>query len=273
MASKSPFPLSLSKGVISKAIRASTSSARTVQIFLFVSIIFFGSSTYAAELKGQVLLDGPPPAAEKVAIEPKKGGNHSTEGCGSLLKDSQKLRVDASGGVRDAVVWVELQGSGGQAEGPVLIDQNQCIFEPHVAAIPAGGQIAVRNSDSVIHNIRIFEEGKPSMLMHLWQKADAADIPWRFEKPGRYVVRCGVHHWMYAWVLVVPPGARAGVTDASGRFTLADLPPGRHTLRVWHETLGTKEIPVKVPADGLDLDPILLTLTGSGTAVPDPNRS
>ncbi len=204
----------------------------------------------AAEIKGLVRLDGPVPVQEKLTIEEKKGGNHSTEGCGSLVKDSQRLQVDGAGGIKDVVVWVEAPAAEpAPAAAPVLIDQNQCVFEPHVVGILAGGEIAVRNSDSVIHNIRIFREGNPDMLMHQWQKADAADIPWRFKEPGRYVVRCGVHHWMYAWVFVAPGGFVA-VTDEKGNFSLAGVPAGKHTLHVWHETLGTKEIPVEVGPQG-----------------------
>ena len=234
----------------------------TNKVWLII-LLLLASPAEAVELKGQVRLDGPPPAAEKLAIEAKKGGNHSTEGCGSLLKDSQKLRVDASGGIRDAVVWLDLPDSDpSPVRAPVLIDQNQCVFEPHVVALPVGGEIAVRNSDSVIHNIRIFREGEPDMLMHQWQKADAADIPWSFKEPGRYVVRCGVHHWMYAWVFVAP-GSQTAVTDEAGRFTLAGVPEGRTTLHVWHETLGEKEIPVEVKREGADLGPLLLALPKS----------
>ena len=225
-----------------------------------VVLLLLAHSVEAADLSGRVRLDGPLPAVEKVAIQPKKGGNHSTEGCGSLEKDSQKLRVDASGGVRDAVVWMDLPVvDPAPAAVPVLIDQNQCVFEPHVVALPAGGEIAVRNSDSVIHNIRIFREGKPDMLMHQWQKADAADIPWRFKEPGRYMVRCGVHYWMYAWVFVAP-GSRVVVTDEKGRFTLAGVPEGPHTLHVWHETLGSREVPVEVGPEESALQDIQFTL-------------
>ena len=210
----------------------------------------------AADLRGQVKLDGPAPSAEKVVIEPKKG-IHSTEGCGSLSKVSQKLLVDPAGGVKNAVVWLSAPGAETEEadKSPVRVDQRQCVFEPHVVGVPAGKEIAIRNSDSVIHNIRIFEEGKPSMLMRQWQKADGADIRWRFPGPGRYVIRCGVHPWMYAWVFVAP-GNRVAVTGEAGRFTLAGVPEGRHTLHVWHETLGAKEVPVEVKREGTDLDPV-----------------
>lgn len=228
----------------------------TLRTFLCLSILVFlghSFSAEAADLRGQVKLDGPVPEQERMTIEPKKG-IHSTEGCGSLVKVSQRLLVDPSGGIKNAVVWLDL--SGPEGKGPsVLVDQRQCVFEPHVIAVPAGQEIAIRNSDSAIHNVRIFKEGKPSMLMHQWQKADGADIRWRFPEAGRYVLRCGVHPWMYAWVFVAP-SSRVAVTDETGRFMLAGVPEGRHTLHVWHETLGTRQVELEVGLEGSDLKPI-----------------
>jgi hypothetical protein len=40
------------------------------------------------------------------------------------------------------------------------------------------------------------------------------------------------------------------VTDASGRFTLPDLPPGTYTLEVWHERLGTRSQTITVAPNG-----------------------
>lgn len=214
----------------------------------------------AGEVRGVVRMEGSPPAPEVVTIEPKTGV-HSTEGCGNLAKASPRLRVDPSGGVQDAVVWLagslEMAGeAAGEAAGEVVVlDQRTCVFEPHVVVLRPGQPLAIRNSDSVLHNIRIFRG--VAMLMHQWQKADAADIAWRFEQPGRYLVRCGVHPWMYAWVVVVP--ARAGaVTDAAGQFLLPEMPPGRWTLHVWHETLGDRAVPVQVGAADTILDPVVL---------------
>lgn len=214
---------------------------------------------WAGQVEGSVVLEGPPPAPETLTIK-AKSKQHSIEGCGAVEKLSPKLQVAADGGIKNAVVWLEgPPDPAGEIPAPLLMDQNQCVFEPHVIAIQAGREVAIRNSDTVIHNVRIFPEGIPSMLMHRWQKADAADILWKFEEPGRYVVRCGVHPWMYGWVIVVPPGGAAAVTDASGGFTLAGVPAGRHTLRVWHETLGTLELPVEVGPDGKQLEPIRIT--------------
>lgn len=227
-------------------------------------LLLLAGAVEAAEVNGTIRLKGPVPAQEQVKIEPKTGV-HSTEGCGSLEKASQRLVVDPGGGIQNAVVWLDLPAAGRRpaaadlAAGPdsILLDQRECLFSPHVVSLEPGGEVVIRNSDTVLHNIGIFREGNPDMLMHRWQKADAADVRWPFSEPGRYVVRCGVHPWMYAWVVVLPPG-RSAVTGPDGRFSLAQVPPGRHELRVWHETLGERRVTVEV-RDGMQpLDEILL---------------
>ena len=39
--------------------------------------------------------------------------------------------------------------------------------------------------------------------------------------------------------MVVAPHPFYAVTGDQGEFTLPDVPPGRYTLEVWQETLGT----------------------------------
>lgn len=230
-----------------------------------VILMALGSpAVLAAEIEGRVLFDGPPPAPEKMTIK-SKSKQYPIEGCGSPEKVSPKLRVAGDGGVRDVVVWLDVSaengGKGTEGAVPILMDQKECVFTPHVVVTPAGGSVAIRNSDKMIHNVRIFPEGVPSMLMHQWQKPDAADIVWQFKEPGRYVVRCGVHPWMYGWVFAAPSRSVA-VTDEAGRFAVAGVPDGRHTLHLWHETLGSREVPVSVDSQRVELAPIRLSGMG-----------
>lgn len=39
------------------------------------------------------------------------------------------------------------------------------------------------------------------------------------------------------------------LTDAQGRFKLDNVPPGRYTLRSWHERLGESSWPVTLEAE------------------------
>lgn len=219
----------------------------------------WSAAAHAAVVRGVVRATGAIPAA--VLTKTSKSGQPVEAGCGDPTTVSPRLLVDAEGGVRHAVVWVEEGGTGDSPQrglSPVpVVDQRGCVFEPHVVALPVGGTVAIRNSDPVIHNIRIFQGA--AMVMRTWQKADAADVTWRFTEAGPYVVRCGVHPWMYAWVVVTP--GRAAVTDATGRFTLSDVPAGRRSLHVWHEALGAREAAVAVGPDETALEPVVFVVS------------
>ena len=192
-----------------------------------------------AELRGRVLLEGPVPEPKRILFH-AKNKEGVVEGCGAEGGVSPRLLVSPEGGVRGVVAWIETPAAEPKKR-TVLLDQKGCQFEPHVAVVTVGEEILIRNSDPVLHNVRIFSDGKPALWMHRWQRIGGADISWRFDQPGRYVVRCGVHPWMYAWVVVLPPDASGAVTDVEGRFTLSGVPAGKRRLRVWHETLGESE--------------------------------
>jgi plastocyanin len=139
--------------------------------------------------------------------------------------------------VQNAVVWVEMSAGPHEPaeEGAGMLDQRECVFEPHVLLTRAGGTITIRNPDPVLHNVRIFQER--TMLMHEWQQPQGPDLTWRFDEPGRYLVRCGVHSWMHAWIVVAEHEYYA-LTDSTGGFTIPAVPQGDVIVHAWHETLG-----------------------------------
>jgi uncharacterized protein (DUF2141 family) len=65
-------------------------------------------------------------------------------------------------------------------------------------------------------------------------------------------VGCDVHVWMSAFVVSADTPFVA-VTDASGSFTIPNVPPGAYTVSIWHETLGEQTAKVTV-AEGQKAD-------------------
>jgi hypothetical protein len=55
---------------------------------------------------------------------------------------------------------------------------------------------------------------------------------------------CNVHAEMSAYVVVTETPYYA-TTDKDGKFVIKDLPPGKYTLKVWHE----KAKPAIMPLD------------------------
>jgi hypothetical protein len=73
----------------------------------------------------------------------------------------------------------------------------------------------------------------------------------RFEKPGRILVRCGLHHWMHA-IVIVQDHPYYALTDEKGYFKISDLPDGTYTLSAWHESLG--DLTAETKLDGAPLE-------------------
>lgn len=186
-------------------------------------------------IAGRVTFDGQAPAPAVIRTS-------ADAACaqGEPLLD-QSLLVDGSGGLANAFVYVK----DGLADyifdvpsAPVVLDQKGCQYVPHVFGVRVGQPVEIRNSDPTLHNVHAipqtngeFNQGMPLQGMTLDQTFTAPEIGVPF--------KCDVHGWMssYAGIVAHPYFA---VTDASGAFTLPDLPPGTYTLEVWHEKLGTR---------------------------------
>src|SRR5438045_3330148 len=72
--------------------------------------------------------------------------------CGTAPRDSEKLLVGKSGGVKNAVVMV-LDVKRGKAMPAVAqnaeIDQKKCEYTPHVQVMAVNSEITLKNSDPV----------------------------------------------------------------------------------------------------------------------------
>jgi plastocyanin len=177
--------------------------------------------------------------------------------CGTTPRESEKLVISKSGGVKNAVVMV-MDVKRGKAMSAAAqnaeIDQKKCEYTPHVQVMAVNTEISLKNSDPILHNIQFFR-GDDS-LFNIAQPVQGQVNKHLMDKAGPIYVECAVHGWMQGQVIVVDNPYYA-VTDENGKFSIADLPPGKYQVKIWHEYLGeqTKEITVASKMDtALNMD-------------------
>lgn len=184
-------------------------------------------------LEGKVRVSPPWPKPVEISVAEK----HQAE-CGPT-KESPKLLIAQDGGLANAVVYVadDMAPSGwkNRAQSYVL-DQVRCEFSPHVLLLPPKATLTILNSEDMLHNVRAFDE-KAQMLFNDAMPIKGQILKKRFREPGRLVVRCGVHPWMHA-IVIVQKHPHYALTDQSGHFHLGSLPGSTVRLHIWHELLG-----------------------------------
>lgn len=151
--------------------------------------------------------------------------------------------------VTDAVLYVEQLPSGANASHPTdkpQLAQRGQAFEPRVVVVPAGGEVAFPNFDSIYHNVfsvsptKRFDLGK-------YPRGNSRSVT--FQKPGIVNVFCDIHSDMSAFIVVVPKPAWARPA-ADGHYSIEGLPAGRYTLHWWHPDFTGGSVTVEVAAEG-----------------------
>ena len=122
---------------------------------------------------------------------------------------------------------------------PVTLDQQGCIYVPHVLGIMVGQTLKVVNSDFTTHNIHVMAKNNPQW--NTSQPPGAAPINNKFDNPEIMVpVECNEHRWMKAYIGVVA-NPFYDVSDTQGKFMIKGLPAGTYTIETWTATFGTQE--------------------------------
>src|SRR6202035_940125 len=110
------------------------------------------TSARGATLVARVVLLSPPPPMKVIntAADQYCLTFHKTN---KLI--SEEVVANPGGTLRDAFVFVSdgVSGSYPTPKTPAVLDQLGCHYTPHALAVMAGQPIAIRNSDSTLHNI------------------------------------------------------------------------------------------------------------------------
>ena len=186
----------------------------------------------------------------KTASPPVKVSRDFVANCGAT-QPAQDLLVGKDRGLANAVVTVV--GIPGTATPTALtLDEKNCVYLPHVAAVAAGSSLVLLNSDDTLHNVHATIGEKTLANIGLPTKGQKINAPARIlAKPGVVDVMCDAGHtWMSAHIHVFEhPGF--AVSDADGTFKITGVPPGTYDVTIEHETLGTLTKKVTVPANGV----------------------
>ena len=196
------------------------------------------------EVRGTVRYTGTVPDGRTVSV------TEDTATCGAS-RLVQPVLVGPHGGLANAVVSLVGIGRGATfaPASPPTLDQRGCSFTPHVVLSPAGGTVRVLNNDPLTHNVHTAAFDNRSVNRTQPIGMDVLELS--FDLPEKVRVKCDLHPWMSAWVVVTDHPYHA-ITDETGAFVLANIPPGSYTMEVWHESLGTTSQMVTVVAGETD---------------------
>jgi len=189
-------------------------------------------------ITGSVVFNGAVPMRK---IIPTK----DQEVCGGV-RDEAQILVGPGNKVMDAIAYLKDVAKGkpwDKSKKTFELVNKECRFIPRVQVIPAGMKLAIVNSDPVLHNTHGFLIKATVFNVAMPKSGMRVERP--LQKPGVVRVECDAHGWMLAWIYVAD-NPYYSMTGKDGVFTITDVPPGNHTLVVWQEHKGPREIPVTV---------------------------
>src|SRR5580765_1198854 len=199
----------------------------------------------AATIKGKITFEGTAPANAPI----KMNADPYCVTANKTPQTQETYMVGKGGELGNVFVYIS-DGLGDRTfqapTDPVIIDQQNCRYHPHVMGIMVGQPLQIVNSDGTLHNIHAiptknteFNTGQPVKGMKTDHVFTAAETMVPF--------KCDVHGWMNAYAGVLPHPYFA-VTGEDGTFTIKNLPPGTYKLTAWHEKAGTQTADVTVAA-------------------------
>jgi hypothetical protein len=150
------------------------------------------------------------------------------------MVDLDRLIIGPQGGVANTIVYLRNITSGKALELPEPrrhLDQKRCRYIPHILLVPQNATLTMMSSDATLHTIHMDGAATFNLPFPFTNRPTTRAM----SNPGLVHLRCnGGHVWMNAEIMVVSHPYYA-VTDETGHFEFADVPPGTYQIVAWHE--------------------------------------
>lgn len=181
---------------------------------------------------GTVKFDGDVPSAKMLKVDKDE------QTCGHENKASEELVVNGeSKGVKNVVVSLVDIAAGKKIEAvTAVLDQKECLFAPHLIAIPVGSSVDLLNSDNVMHNLHSWSIKNPAFNEGV---SGGGKMTKKFDLAEIVKITCDVHKWMSSFI-VIKANPYFAVTDENGQFKIENVPAGTYKIEAWQEKLGKK---------------------------------
>jgi len=202
----------------------------------------FEPAMATATIKGVVNWEGKAPRRVKIKMEGDKFCDRAHSG--DVFSETWSIN---DGKVQNVFVQVTSgykRYTYAKPRDKKVLDQQGCMYAPHVSGLMVGQELAIRNSDPTMHNIHAVSMATKRDVFNFAQTEKGMENVRTFRRPGRYAVTCDVHGWMSSYV-VVTRHPFYDVSAEDGSFELK-LPPGEYEIQAWHESAGEKTQTVKV---------------------------
>jgi hypothetical protein len=196
-----------------------------------------------ATVTGKIAFEGTAPPNEKIQMS---ADPYCQQHNPAAVAETVKV---TDGGLENVIVFVKNAPAGSYAAptDPVMIDQHDCHYVPHVFTMQANQPLKIKNSDATLHNIHAWAEknmpfniGQPVQNMETTKTFTTEEVP--------LPIRCDVHKWMGAFVGVFPHPFHT-VSKGGGAYELK-LPAGSYEVVAWHEKYGQQTGMVTVADNG-----------------------
>ncbi len=176
----------------------------------------------------------------KVA-EPTKVNAAADPVCAAFGIMTENLIVGKDGALKNLALSIDKKSKAKDvhpdlmkpSETPIILDNKNCVFVPHVLVVQPGQTITVKNSDTTGHNANFNFFNNPAVNF-LIPAGGMKDLKIEKDEPAPIPVECNVHPWMRAH-LIVPDHPCVGISGEDGVLEITNLPVGLVTFRVWHE--------------------------------------
>ena len=188
----------------------------------------------------------PTPQAEPVASNPVESSS-PTVPAQSMVAG----RAPISGGQPSLVVLEPKTPDRSTQPARPVMDQVALTFIPGVLIVRTGQPVEFRNSDDVLHNVRVSEDATKAGTFNVAIPI-GEDYLFTFARDGFYNVGCDIHPGMAA-TIYSSQSPYAAMTDQGGQFEIHNVAPGGYNA-VLFAGADRIERPIEVAAGRTELN-------------------